>query len=101
MMSRTKIGWVIHGPIRGERTKETQINVCCHENDSELHDVVNEFMNLDNTGVALPRIDRNKSGEERLAIKMAKEDIKYDNGDYEMKLPFRKNIEMQSSLYNA
>jgi hypothetical protein len=42
-------------------------------------------------GVELPRIDRNKS----------EEDIKYDNGNYEMMLPFSKNIEMQSSLYNA
>jgi hypothetical protein len=50
----------------------------CHENDSELHDVVKKLMNLDNIGVALPRIDRNKSEEEHLAIKMAEEDIKYD-----------------------
>jgi hypothetical protein len=30
----------LDGPIRDERSEESQINICCHGNDSKLHDVV-------------------------------------------------------------
>jgi hypothetical protein len=75
MMSRTKIGWVVHGPIHGERPEETHINICCHENGSELHEIVNIFKILDNIGIALPKIDRNKSEEDCLALRIANENI--------------------------
>jgi hypothetical protein len=39
----------LDGPIRDERSEESQINICCHGNDSKLHDVKTLAKHLNTT----------------------------------------------------
>jgi hypothetical protein len=50
MMTKTKLGWIVHGVIRNSRTSLDSVafvNTCC-EHDDNLHDLVKPFMTLEN-----------------------------------------------------
>jgi hypothetical protein len=70
MMSKTKLGWIIHGLVAGLRKEELGIvNIICEEADNTLHEAVKQFMTIHNFGITASQIDRRKPEEERLAQK--------------------------------
>jgi hypothetical protein len=46
------------------------MNICCEERDDDRHDCMKKFMSLKIFGVMVTNIDRQKSEEERLSLKM-------------------------------
>jgi hypothetical protein len=61
MITKTKLGWIVHGGNNGGSTQETIVNICCEERDDDLHDCVKKFMSLENFEVMVTNIDRRKS----------------------------------------
>jgi hypothetical protein len=57
------------------------VNICCEERDDHLHDCMKKFMSLENFGVMVTNIDRQKSEEERLSLKMMADTIQ-NIGEY-------------------
>jgi hypothetical protein len=67
MITKTKLGWIVHGGDNG--SQEAIVNICCEERDDDLHDWVKMFMSLEKFGVVVTNTDRRKSDEERLSFK--------------------------------
>jgi hypothetical protein len=44
MITKTKLGWNMHGGDNGGSTQETIVNICCEDRDDDLHDCVKKFM---------------------------------------------------------
>jgi hypothetical protein len=58
------------------------VNICC------MHDCVKKFMLLENIGVMVTNIDRRKSEEERLSLKMMADTIQNVRERYEVAFPY-------------
>jgi hypothetical protein len=91
MITKTKIGWIVHGGDNGDTTQKAIVNICCEERDDDLHDCVKKFMWLENFGVVVTNIDRRKSEEERLFLKMMADTIQ-NVGKNEVALPHQNDV---------
>jgi hypothetical protein len=62
MMTKTKLGWIIHGLVAGSRKDDLEIvNTCSEEADNTLYETVKQFLSIENFGVIVSKIDRRKS----------------------------------------
>jgi hypothetical protein len=75
MITKTKGGWTVHGGNNDGTTQEAIVNICCEERDDDLRDCVKNIMWLENFGVVVTNIDRRKSEEEKLFLKMMADTI--------------------------
>jgi hypothetical protein len=46
MITKTKLGWIVHGGDNGGSTQEAIVNICCEKLDDNLDDCVKKFMSL-------------------------------------------------------
>jgi hypothetical protein len=48
MITKTKLGWIVHGSDNGDSTQEAIVNICCEEHDDDLCDCscVKKFMSV-------------------------------------------------------
>jgi hypothetical protein len=61
----------------GGSTQNAIVNICCEERVDDMHDCgVKKFMSLENFGVMVTNIDRQKFEEERLSLKMMEKDTR-------------------------
>jgi hypothetical protein len=75
-ISKTKLGWVIHGPAGNyQKNHSSIVNLCCEENDEDLHQLVKSCMTLENFGLITTPTDRRKSEEERSALEQMEKSI--------------------------
>jgi hypothetical protein len=52
ILSRNKLGWVVHGPAEfPNNMKKAIVNLCCERGDEELHQLVKDQMSLENFGM--------------------------------------------------
>jgi hypothetical protein len=51
MITKTKLGWIVHGGDNG--SQEAIVYICCEERDDDLHDWVKMFMSVENFGVVV------------------------------------------------
>jgi hypothetical protein len=65
MITKTELSWVVHGSDNSGSTQEAIVIICCEERDNDL--------SLENFVVMVTNIDRPKSEEERLSLKMMAE----------------------------
>jgi hypothetical protein len=71
-ISKTKLGWVMHGLAGNYQEYHSSIvNVCCEENDEDIHQLVKSYMTFENCGVVTTSTDRRKSEEERSALEQS------------------------------
>jgi CO dehydrogenase/acetyl-CoA synthase beta subunit len=77
----------------GGSIKEAIMNICCEERDDDLHDYVKKFMSLENFGVVVTNIDRRKSEEKRLSLKMIADTVQNVGKRYEVGLPYQNNVD--------
>ncbi|KAL7740063.1 hypothetical protein ACLKA6_000853 [Drosophila palustris] len=88
IMSKTKLGWVMHGPVK---SKTAGLNfACCHITDDQF--------SLEGFGVCTTKVDKTKSADEQMAInKIASSIIKVDD-HYQTNLPWKDDhIQMPNS----
>jgi hypothetical protein len=64
MITKTKLGWILHGCNNNVSTQEAILNICCED-----------VMSLKHFGVAGTKIDRRKSEEKKLCLKMMADTI--------------------------
>jgi hypothetical protein len=76
MITKTELGWIVHGGDNVGSIQEAIVNFCCEKSDDILHGCVKKFMSLENFGMMVKNIDRRKSEEERLSLKNLKDFIK-------------------------
>ncbi|XP_062542456.1 uncharacterized protein LOC134210423 [Armigeres subalbatus] len=81
IISKTRLGWVVHGPVVGlgfklYGTEEEAVNVCVEEQLAELTELVRSNMALDNFGVCVDNVNNQKSVDDNRAIDIAKNSIK-------------------------
>jgi hypothetical protein len=55
MITKTKLGWIMHGGNNGSSTQEAIVNICCEERD--LHDCVKKLTSLESFGVVVTNTD--------------------------------------------
>jgi hypothetical protein len=52
ILSRKKLGWVVHGPAEfPNNMKEAIVNLCCERGDEELYQLVKDQMSLEIFGM--------------------------------------------------
>jgi hypothetical protein len=82
MITKTKLGWILHGCNNIVSTQEAILNICCED-----------VMSLKNFGVVVTKIDCRKSEEERLSLKMMADSIQNVGERFEAALPYRNDVE--------
>jgi hypothetical protein len=88
-----KLGWIVHGSNNGGSIQEAIVYICCEERDDDLDDCVENFMSLENLGVVATSIDRRKSEEKRLSLKMMTDTIQNVGERYEVALPYQNDVD--------
>jgi hypothetical protein len=47
MITKTKLGWIVHGGNNDGSTQEAIVNICCEERDDDLHGCVKKLKSGD------------------------------------------------------
>jgi hypothetical protein len=81
IITKMKLSWIVCGVDNGGFTQEAIENICCEERDADLHDCVKKLMSLKIFAVVVTKIDRRKSEEERLSLKMMANTIQNVDND--------------------
>ncbi|XP_055920797.1 uncharacterized protein LOC129952301 [Eupeodes corollae] len=76
MVTKTRLGWCVHGPEKDIQTNfkntEFALNIFQNQNDTELHQLVENFFSIENIGVRIPTLQM-VSTEEKKAIRILEE----------------------------
>ncbi|KAL7745575.1 hypothetical protein ACLKA6_009799 [Drosophila palustris] len=87
MLSKTKLGWVIHGPVQTELAAAHF--TCCQVNDENLQQMIKHQFSIENFGVCTVKVDKTQSLEDQLAIYKAESSIVKKGNHYEVSLPWK------------
>ena len=87
MISKTKLGWALHGPINFESINQSRNFTCCQVDDN-LHKMVKQQFSLENFGVSLTEVDKTKSIKDERALFILKQ-----HTNVEWKIPIKFTLE--------
>ena len=86
-ISKCILGWAVHGPYDVEQCGSQGVNVCCGEDD--LHNLVASYILIEGMGVVQSKIDRQRSEDDRRAMNVIQQSVKYVNGHFIVNLPYK------------
>ena len=94
----SKIGYILNGPVHSERSDEvsvfqTHVMRVQTEQIPDIKEVNKNFWNIEATGVDKNNFENNR------VIENFSSEIKFENGRYDVKLPFKENFEVIEDNY--
>jgi hypothetical protein len=69
------------------------VNICCEEREANLQDYAKNLMPLENFEMVVTNIDRRKSEEQTISLKMMADTIRHVGEQYLVALPYQNDVD--------